>query len=313
MPAGAAESVLAARPSTRALELTAFTRPRARLPLVAEIGGRIESVMHDIGERIGDDGLFARIDATFLQLELEDNRVEQARLRDQIAFDEREVARNQELARNKNVAAAQLDQARQTLLNDTQALNRLAVQARVLDERISRTRVTAPPGWQVTERRIEPGQWVGDGERLGEVADFSSLLLPFALTPEQLAALQAMPAPLTVELPELGLTVPATIYRINPALDEQTRKIAVDLKLEDAIEPQRGGLRAELQLRFPDPDNLLIPAAAVHRGFEENWVQPVDGEQIKITILGSERIDGQNWLRARATGLSPGRPLQPRE
>ncbi|WPL10688.1 efflux transporter, RND family, MFP subunit [Thiorhodovibrio litoralis] len=301
------------RPSMRIIELTAFTRPRARLPVVAEIGGRVEEAQDDIGDPIGADGQFARLDATFLQLELEDNQVEQARLHDQIAFDEREVKRNQELARNKNVAASQLDQARQTLRNNTQALHRAEVRERVLKEKIARTRVLAPVGWLVIERRIEPGQWVADGERLGEVADFSTLLLPLALTPEQLSALRTMPAPLTVRLPELGREVPVAIHRINPALDEGTRKIAVDLRLQDAIEPQRGGLRAELRLPLPDPDSRLVPAAAVQRGFEENWVRPREGEAIGVTILGSERIDGEDWLRVRAPGLAPGMALSPRD
>lgn len=301
------------RPSTRVIELTAFSRPRARLPLVAEMSGRIETVLRDIGEPIGEDGVFARIDATFLRLELEENAVEQARLRDQVAFDTREVERYRELARNNNVAAAQLDDTRQTLRNDTQALHRLDVQARVLAEKISRTRVLAPSGWRLIERRIEPGQWVGNGERLGEVADFSVLLLPFALTPEQLAALRTAPEPLTVDLPELGLRIPAAIYRINPALDEETRKIDVDLRLQTPVEPQRGGLRARLRLPLPDPGHLLIPAAAVHRGLEESWVQPLTGGPVTITILGSERIDDQEWLRARASGIAPGDRLRVRE
>lgn len=301
------------RPSMRIIEFTAFTRPRARLPVVAEIGGRVEEVQDDIGESIGADGQFARLDATFLQLELEDNQVEQARLRDQIAFDGREVTRNQALARNKNVAANQLDQARQTLRNNTQALHRAEVQERVLKEKIARTQVPAPVGWQVIERRIEPGQWVSDGERLGEVADFSTLLLSLALTPEQLSALRAMPAPLTAKLPELGREVLVAIYRVNPAIDEDTRKIAVDLRLQEAIKPQRGGLRAQLRLALPDPDSRLVPAAAVQRGFEENWVQPREGEAIGVTILGSERIDGEDWLRVRAPGLAPGMPLSRRE
>ncbi|EXJ13532.1 efflux RND transporter periplasmic adaptor subunit [Imhoffiella purpurea] len=312
--AGAAEEeALAARPSSRFIELTAFTRPRARLPLVAEMAGRVEAVLQDIGDPVGEDGLFARLDATFLKLELEENGVEQARLRDQIAYDQREVERNRELARKNNVAAAQLDEARQTLRNDTQALRRLEVQARVLAEKISRTQIRAPSGWRLIERLIEPGQWVGDGERLGEAADFSILLLPFSLTPEQLVALRETGETLSVEIPELGVQVPAAIYRVNPALDEATRKIDVDLRLQTAIEPQRGGLRAELRLQLPDPENLLIPAAAVHRGFEESWVQPLNGEPLVVTILGGERIEGREWLRARAPGLEPGDPLRPRE
>lgn len=304
-------TLLEIRPAFSVHELTAFTRPRARLPLVAEIGGRVVEVVLDIGEPIGEDGLFARIDDTFLRLELNDNLIEQNRLRDQIEFDQREVSRNQELSRKDNVAAAQLDRVRQTLRNTTQTLHQADLKAQVLKEKIARTSVKAPAAWSLIDRRIEPGQWVAAGERIGEVADFSTLILPFALTPQQLSALRETPAPLTVRLPELDRIVPVTIYRVNPALDEQTRKIRVDLRLDTTIEPQRGGLRALLRLRLPDPGHLLIPAAAVQRSFEEHRVQPLQGEPVPIAILGREQIDGQQWLRARAPDLAPGTVLQP--
>lgn len=307
------ETLLTARPAFRLIGLTAFTRPRARLPLVSEVDGRIEEVFRDIGEPIGSDALFARIDDTFLRFQLKDTLLEKTRLADQVAFDEREVKRSETLAGKKHIAASQLDRTRQTLSNSTQAFQRAEVQLQILTEQIARTRVRAPPGWKVIERRIEPVQWVNAGERLGEVADFSTLLLPFALTPEQLTALRAMPQPLTVELPELGIHAPAAIYRINPALDRETRKILVDLALQQPIEPQRGGLRAELELELPDPDNLLIPKAAVHRGFEEHWVQPQRGDRVTIRLLGSMRIDGQDWLRARAPDLATDQPLLPSE
>ena len=174
-----------AEPAVRPIALTGFTRARARLPLVAEMAGRIESVGYDIGDAIGNEAVFARIDDIFVRLELEQNKVQQARLTSQIAYDEREVERYEQLARQNNAAASQLDTFRQTLTNNQNELQRLKVEQDVLEERLVRTKVAAPAGWRVTERSIEPGQWVNVGDRLGEVADFTTLTIPFALTPEQ--------------------------------------------------------------------------------------------------------------------------------
>jgi RND family efflux transporter MFP subunit len=302
--------VVIAEPAMRVLTLTGFTRARAELPLVAETQGRIQSVAYDIGDAIGSDGTFARIDDTFVRLEIEQNTVRQEQLRSQIAFDEREAERYEKLARQNNAAASQRDTFEQTLLNNRNALRQLDVQQRVLAERLRRTRVPAPAGWRVTERRVEPGQWVSVGERLGAVADFTALLVPFALTPAQHAVVLAesdTDRGLRLELPDLNRTLRASVYRSNPGFDPDTRKVGVELKLDEPIQPLRGGLRVMLKIAMPERSGaVLLPAAAVRESYEEYWVDPVDGEPIQVLLLG--RHDGPDGPRLRVSSprIRPG-------
>lgn len=296
-----------AHAALREVTLTGFTRARARLPLVAESEGRVLEVGPDIGEAVPADGVFARIDDTFIALELEEIAVEQSRLREQIAYDEREAERYRVLARKNNAAAAQLDTAEQTLRNNRHALRSLDVQRRVLDERRKRTHVRAPTGWRITARAVEPGQWVSVGQQLGEAASFNPVLVPFALTPEELDALQALTPP-QLRLPTLGEDVDAAIFRVNPGFDPETRKIAVDLSVQGTPAPCRGGLRALLHLALPERSGAVeLPAAAVRSSFEEHWVQPETGEPIRVLLLGSTQgADGERRLRVSAPGLKAG-------
>jgi len=313
-PTIAAEPVTAvavAEPASRTLTLSGFTRARARLPLVTETAGRVLAVAHDLGERVGDDGVFARIDDTFIRLELEQIQVQQQRLQAQIAYDAREAERYRKLAERDNAAAAQLDALEQTLINNRNEQQRLGVERRIAEERLRRTAVPAPPGWRITERRVELGQWVQAGEVLGAAADFRTLLVPFALSPAQADALRRLEAGgrLRLALPDLGETVPASIYRENPGFDTETRKIAVELRLNAAIEPARGGLRAELELALPAADGtVLLPAAAVRRSYEEARVQPIGGDPIPVQVLGQgpPAADGSVRLKVRAPGVAPG-------
>jgi len=308
-----AQTAFVAEAALREIVLTGFTRARARLPLVvetqgriAETQGRIEEVRYDIGDTIGEDGLFARVDDTFLRLEIEENATQQKQLRQRIEFDEREVTRYQALARKSNAAAAQLDSVQQTRDSNLQELRLLEIRGRTLEERLARTRIYAPPGWRVTARTVEPGQWVNYGDRIAEVADFSLLLLPFALTPEQLAALQTSDA-MTVELPDLGQRAPVSIHRINPGFDAETRKIALDLRLDTPLTEQRGGLRAVLRLQLPEVAGaVILPAAAVRSSFEEYWVQPLAGTPISVVLLGRvTRADGE-YVRVSSPRIAPG-------
>ena len=301
------ETLVIAEPALREVTLTGFTRARARLPLIAEVEGRVLTVQADIGDAIPSDGTFARIDDTFIAMELDEITVEQSRLREQIAYDEREAKRYRVLAQKNNAAAVQLDTAEQTLRNNRHALQTLDVKRRILDERRARTWVKAPPGWRVTGREVEPGQWVSVGQRLGEAASFDPVLVPLALTLQELDALRSLEQPRLL-LPELDREIDAAIYRINPGFDPETRKIAVDLSISGSSAPSRGGVRALLRIALPERSGAIeLPAAAVRSSFEEHWVQPEDGEPIRVLLLGStDGPSGDHRLRVSAPELRPG-------
>ena len=308
-PANAEQSasVAVAEPAVREIVLSGFTRARAELPLVAETPGRVEQVNRDIGATIGEGGLFATLDDTFISLELEEVTVQQDRLHAQIEYDQREVERYTKLARNNNASASQLDTLEQTLRDNRHELRVLEVKQRVLAERLVRTRIRAPAGWQVTGRSVEPGQWVKDGETVGAAADFSTLIVPFALTPEQYTALTTASDSISLHLPDLEREVAATIYRTNPRFDPDTRKIAVDLQIQDEIEPRRGGLRTQLSLQLPERTGaVMLPPQAVERSYDELWVTREDGERLRVMLLGNGEGPGGDRLRVSSPAIEPG-------
>ncbi|MEY6433131.1 efflux RND transporter periplasmic adaptor subunit [Thioalkalicoccus limnaeus] len=303
----AATGLVTAKPAERVLTLTGFTRPRAEFPLVAETTGRIDEVRYDLGDTVGEDGLFAIVDDTFIRLDIDENRIQQDRLRAQIDYDEREAARYRELARQQNVAASQAEALEQALRNNRHELLALETRQRGLEERLARTRIRAPIGWRVTERAVEPGQWVREGEPIGAVGDFTTLLVPFALTPEQYRLLQGDATDLSLELPDLGHRVPARLFRAHPGFDPGTRKIPVDLEVGGQLEPRRGGLRARLTLSLPTPSAaVLLPGAAVEQSYEEHWVTRADGERIQVIVLGRLNGPDGDMVRVSAAALRPG-------
>jgi hypothetical protein len=177
----------------------------------------------------------------------------------------------------------------------------------MLQERLIRTRIRAPAGWQVTGRSVEPGQWVKSGESVGEAADFSTLIVPFALTPEQYTALTTAEDGIHLRLPDLRQEVAASIYRTNPGFDPDTRKIAVDLQIRDEIEPRRGGLRAQLGLHLPERTGaVMLPTAAVERSYEELWVTREDGKRLRVMLLGSGAGSDGDRLRVASPDIESG-------
>ncbi len=303
--APAAEAgVAVARPSWRQVQLTAFTRARAEMPVISEAAGRCLQVPGDVGDAVGPGGVFARLDDVFVRLDQEANQVEQKRLMSRIAYFEKEVGRHAKLVARKSEPQQKLDTLEQDLDQARLQLKALKTQARILAERRERFTVEAPPGWLVVTRQVEPGKWVTAGAVLGRVGDFSTLLVPLALSPAEYHALQKAPRPLILTVPATGAKLKARVERVSPAFDPTTRKINLDLAVSDGLAEMRGGVRVELTLSMPDPAGaVLLPARAVTERYQEHWLRPEKGPEMRVVLLGPGP-DG--LVRVGAPGLKPG-------
>ena len=288
LPARAGENGLfTPKPATRAATLTGFTRPRAEMALISENAGKVLKVFADIGDPVPASGVFARLDPTFIELDLKANQVEQARLGSEVAYLDKEAGRYRTLVLEDTAAQASLDKLEQDLEKSRHQLEALKVQEKTLQEKLSRCEVKARPGWKLTARNIEPGEWVAAGQKVAEAGDFSSLIAPFALTPEEYAALSREGAPPTLTLPDFSVSVPTKIYRVSPDFDPKTRKINVDLALGGGIHELRGGLRTELTLKVPDKSGaVLVPKEAITERYEEYRLTREDGRTVRVMPLG---------------------------
>ena len=296
--------VVAAQPSTRLLIFTGFTRARAKLRLVSEVSARCQKVFYDVGDTIGPGGVFAKLDDTFIKLELEANRVDQKRLASRVNYLQKDTARYRNLVKRGSEAPSRLDRQEDELTRATLQLAALKTQAKILTERLERHVIKAPPGWRVIERKVEPGQWVALGGQLGLVGDFRTLLVPLALSPEEFSQLRGLKGDIKVSLPHLGKDVSAKLERLSPAFDPVTRKIGVELELGPGLREKRGGLRVNLALKVPDPSQaVLLPAKAVSERYQEHWVTRQDGQQVRVLFLGP---GPKGLVRVSSPQIKPG-------
>ena len=299
--------VVVAKPAMHRVTLTGYTRARYVMDIVSEEAGRCLKVTADVGDKIGKDGLFAVLDTTFIDLTLKKNQVDQERLANVIAFHAKEVGRFEKLVERETAAQSRLDEIQNKLDQAEFQIKTLKVQETELKERRSRHYIKIPQGWSIIQRDVETGEWVSVGKNLGKAGDFRTLLVPFALSPEEYRTLKTIKQPIELFLPGEGqntISLKASVARISPAFDPETRKINVELAVTQTLSENRGGLRVELTLEMPDPSGaVLIPAVAVAERYEEFWLTRANGEKIRVLFLG----DGpDNTYRVRAAKLNPG-------
>lgn len=301
------DGVFVAKSAMRQVRLIGYTRARRILDIVSEESGRCIKVTADVGDRIARDGLFAVLDTTFIDLAIKKNQVDQKRLQNLITFYGKDVKRFQELVESETAAQSKLDNIQNKMDQAQFEIQNLKVEEAELRERRARHLIKVPEGWTVTERAVEPGEWVSVGKHLGKAGDFRTLLVPFSLSPEEYNTLKKQNGTVELFFPdenEVGRKLEASVERVSLAFDPETRKINIDLAVREGLSDQRGGLRAELTLMIPDPSGaVLVPASAVLERYEEFWLTRANGERIRVVFLGN---GPQGTSRVRGEEVRPG-------
>jgi RND family efflux transporter MFP subunit len=300
------------RPARQEITLNGFTRARAELAMTAEVSGRLLSVHGDTGDFIESDGIFATVDPTLIEFELASNRIRIKELKRTIVFDSDQVKRYRQLLTSKSSSRARLDELLLQLDRSRLQLEQLQVEGQRLEEMLERHTVKAPPGWRIMERTAEPGQWVAAGTVLGRAGDYQSLVIPLAVTQEELTGLREQKT-VPVLIGNRKIKVSGTLYRVSPAFDPVSRKFRIEILLSpdacSSLPLRQGGLQAAVPVTVPDPmRGFLVPAEAVSRRYEEHWLTRSDGEQVRVIVLGSltDRESGKQLLHITSPSIRAG-------
>ncbi|MFT4979514.1 MAG: RND family efflux transporter MFP subunit [Myxococcota bacterium] len=237
----------------------------------------------------------------------------------------REVSAAARLARAERVgdtvmAAVELEElraAQAAAAADTAALRAAADEAAVT---LRRHRVRAPFGGHLTERLVDPGDWVSTGQQVLSVVNTTSVEL-------NLAADARLATRLTVGAPAEVLTTSgrydAHIIAVVPVIRADARTALVRLAIDGEHPLQPGqAVTVELPLTFSSGDGLLIPRDALLRDRSGDAViratSDDTAERLSIEVIAS----AESWLMVRSSltvgdrivvrgneRLRPGQPL----
>ncbi len=302
-----------ARPARLRITITGFTRAEAVLPLAAEVSGRVEEILAEVGDTIENNGVFARIDPSLTELELKAKQVMIRQLQRTLDYDSKQVERYRSLLNSKSSSRVRLDEL---LLKRDQSrlqLEQLQVEVLRLRELLDRHTIRAPAGWRLMERRAEPGQWVAAGTVLARAGDYRQLVVPVALTMDELTSLQAV-TKIPLHFPGLGQDGSGTLYRVSPAFDPTSHKVRAEILLDqqtrDRLPLKRGGLETEIRVSVPNPMHaFVVPASAITERYEEHWLTREDGSGIRVIVLGPARVEqktGDPLIRVTSPQIQAG-------
>jgi membrane fusion protein (multidrug efflux system) len=247
-------------------------RARQSTRVGAQVSGRVEEVLVDVGDAVRkgqelvrlDSALF-RLDAAQREAELEASRaaLEEARLHAERMRKLWEKPAGEE----PSISRRQYDDAKTRLDGAAARVKQAEAALGYAKQKMDDATVRAPFDGAVTQRFVDPGEPVTSMPitQLVEIQETGVLELDFSLPQELLAQLRPG-ASVTYEaegVPGAGTGAIAVVF---PALDESTRSVKCRVLAENAAGRFRPGLLVKVRVRLPGrPDAVVVPRRALER------------------------------------------------
>ena len=265
-------------------------RFRRLVRLHAREEGRVVALEVFEGDRVDAGAPLVRLDDALLRLELDKANATLAQKRI-------DLARYEDLARRDAASQDELAQAR-TALALAQA------DLRLLETRLDYTRITAPFAGIITERLVEPGDFVAKNTHLLTLADPASLVAEVYVS-ELVLPHVAVGDPARIRIDALGGTrFDGEILRIHPTLSEANRQALVEIRFREIPAGARAGQFVRAELVTAAVPRLLVPFRALREDRDGPFVWVIEaGKAARRPVRTGIRIADQVEI---LDGLAPG-------
>jgi membrane fusion protein, multidrug efflux system len=240
--------------------------------IVAKVGGSLDRVSANIGDRVRAGQSLALIDTT------------------ELAIAARQAGATYAAARATYERASQLLAeslaSRQDFDNAEAGMKVAEANAQAAQARLAYANITAPFAGTVTSRQFDPGAVVAAGTVLFTLADFDSVKVAINVL-EKDVPLVTVGSKATVVADALpGDTFAGRVGRTSDAVDPATRTMRAEVFVANPKHRLKPGMYATANLLlFQHPNAVTVPAAAVLRAAGDTFVFVVRGDTARRVIV----------------------------
>lgn len=267
------------------VSLTGTIRPRNEVQVLPKLGGRIESLSAEVGDKVKAGQVLATIEHKEIawQAKAQDAalRVAQA----QLEGAKLEFNRTQALFKSGAATQAQLDGARIKLsLAEAQTAQAEAA-AGLAAQQVANARVVSPIDGVITRRGADLGAQVGQSSVLFTVQDLQSLKMDTSVDASVFARLsRGAEAQVHTEMFP-GVTFPATLKIISPSLDALSRRAEIELEVDNTSGKLVPNLFVRADVKVGTLENaLVVPREALLESAGGARVFRVKGDSVEAVV-----------------------------
>ncbi|MHB1207561.1 MAG: efflux RND transporter periplasmic adaptor subunit [Rhodospirillaceae bacterium] len=274
---------------SRAIKFSAELRPYEEVDLHAKVAGYLKTISVDIGDRVKEGQVLARLDIEELR---EDLQHSDAAFRDaSLNYD-----RIQEVVKGHPGLLAQEDVDKAETVYAMAKANREHAATM-----LGYATITAPFSGVVTKRYVDPGALIQTGANsssqampLVHIANDTTLRLDFPV-PESVVPLVKVGAPVDIAIEATGQSARSKVTRLAGKLDISTRTMMAEVDLDNHDGRITPGMYAAVSLVVEHKDGVVtLPIEAVSAGAKPTvWVVNAKGELEERPVVVGMRTDDQ--------------------
>ncbi|MCC7079584.1 MAG: efflux RND transporter periplasmic adaptor subunit [Burkholderiales bacterium] len=315
------------RATSSTISLTGNVQAETEVNLSFRIDGRMIERAVGIGDTVRPGQLVARLDPENEQSALQAARAAYAAANAQLVEARNNFVRMRDLVAENAVSRAAFDQA-EALLKSAQAqLESAQSQVDIAQNRMSYTRLVSTVAGVVTVQGAEPGEVVGAGRMIVQVAREGTRDAVFDI-PARAKEHTPLGAEIGVVLTaDPKVTATGRVREISPRADPVTGTFRVRVRLIKPPAAMRLGTTVTGRIRLPATASIEIPASAVIRADRQAAVWVVDPKtgtvatrDIQVAASDPERVQvasglnaGDVVVTAGVQALRPGQKVRPLE
>lgn len=274
------------------------------------ISGRVLTVHAAAGDRVEPGALLVALESETARL-----AVERARL---VLADAQSTAeRVERLSGTGTTTAIQKQDA-------ALALRTAELELQEAERALQDHRITAPIGGIVGLIEVEEGDQVAPATTITTIEDRSSLIVDFRV-PERIASRVTTGLPVEVQpLSDAGMTLTGTVTAIDNRVDEESRTLRLQARIDNAGDALRAGMSLRIALRFTGAEQPAVDPLAIQWGASGPFVWLVrEGKatRLPVTILQrhadavlvrADLLPGDLVVTEGVQSLRPGAEVAPR-
>jgi len=288
------------------INLTGTVQAQTEINQAFRIEGRVVERRVNVGDKVRPGQVIARLDPQNEESGLQSARAQLAAARAQLGEAQVNLDRMRELVSEDAVSRAQFEQANTLRQTAGSAVESARSQVAIAESRLSFTRLVSDVSGVVTAVGAEPGEVVGAGRMIVEVAREGARDAVFDFPAAVKEGMPADPDISVMLTMDPKIVAVGNVREIAPRADSVTGTFRVRVRLTDAPAAMRLGSTVTAKMKRGSTAGYVVPASALMRSERQAAVWVVDP---KTSTVGMHVVDVKEFDPSRvvvASGLNPG-------
>jgi len=294
------------RNSGDSIALTGTVQAQTEINLSFRIDGRMLERNLSVGDTVRPGQPVARLDAQNEESSLQAAQAQLVAARARLAEARNNFTRFRDLVAENAVSRASFEQAETAMKGAEAQVESAQTQVTLAENRLSYTRLVSDSAGVVTAQGAEPGEVVGAGRMIVQVARDGARDAVFDVPARVKDAAPANPTITVILTSDPKVTVTGTVREVAPRADPVTGTFRIRVRLNNPPPAMRLGATVTGRMKLATAASIEIPPSAVIRSDRQAAVWVVDPKTGLVAARNIE-IRSSDPVRVEvASGLNAG-------